>query len=106
MWAGGLDNFTFWVYDAPKISWGRGDAMAPRYEIGQKVTIIPVKSDYLSPRDAGLDPFAGQTGTITNYHWIDRGGSGEVFHVYTVCIEPEGKALILHEDELAATPAF
>lgn len=90
-----------WVYDAPKIC--GGDAMPPRYEIGQKVVITPVRGDSLSPRDADLEPYAGQTGTIVDYYWIDRGGGGgEVFHIYTVRIGPGERALILHEDELEA----
>ena len=79
--------------------------MSPRYEIGQKVIITPVKSEQLSPRDADLEPYAGQTGTIADYHWINRGGSGEVFHIYTVRIEPDDRALILHEDELTVSLA-
>ncbi len=83
----------------------RGGVMAPRYEIGQKVIITPVRSDTLSPRDADLEPYAGQTGTIADYYWINRGGGGEVCHIYTVRIEPGDKDLILHEDELAASLA-
>ena len=75
--------------------------MAPRYQIGQKVIISPAKSDTLSHRDAGLESYAGQTGTITDFYWINRGGSSEAFNIYTVSIEPDKKSLVLHEDELS-----
>ncbi|MFA5317741.1 MAG: hypothetical protein WC369_10025 [Dehalococcoidales bacterium] len=74
--------------------------MNQRYEIGQKVIITPVKDEQMSSRDVGLEPYAGQTGTIADYHWISLGCGAEVFHIYTVRIEPGDKALVLHEDEL------
>ena len=83
---------------------GSGGVMSPRYEIGQKVIITPVRGDALSPRDADLKPYAGQTGTIADYYWINRGGGSEIFHIYTVHIGTGDRALILHEDELATCP--
>ena len=77
--------------------------MAPKYEIGQKVTVIPAKNQHLSPRDTGLEPYAGQSGKVTDYHWISRGA--EVFYIYTVQIDTDNTEVVLHEDELKAYPA-
>jgi len=75
--------------------------MAPKYEIGQKVVIAPVKNQRLSPRDSDIEAYAGQSGTVTNYYWIGS-NRGEVFYVYTVQIASGKKEVVLHEDELAA----
>jgi len=74
--------------------------MAPKYEIGQKVIITPVRNQHLSPRDSNIEPYAGQSGTVTDYYWISRGA--EVFYIYTVRIGNDDKEVVLHEDELAA----
>ncbi len=81
---------------------GKGNSMAPKYEIGQRVVITPVKSQYLSPRDSGLEPYAGQSGKVTDYYWISKDRGAEVFYVYTVRIESDNKEVVLHEDELRA----
>ena len=73
---------------------------APRFGIGQKVTIAPVKSHTLSARDTGLEPYAGQNGKVVDYYWITRGP--EVFYIYTVQVGSEQNELVLHEDELNA----
>ncbi len=73
--------------------------MATKYEIGQKVVIIPVENQHLSPRDSDLAPYAGQVGTITDYYWLHR-NVGEVFYVYTVRMESDRREIVLHEDEL------
>jgi len=75
--------------------------MAPKYEIGQKVIITPVKSEHLSPRDSALEPFAGQGGEIVDYYWISP-RRGEVFYIYTVRIGDSYKEVTLHEDEIEA----
>jgi hypothetical protein len=72
--------------------------MAPKYQIGQKVVITPVKTQQLSPRDAALEPYAGQIGKVADYYWISL-GSG-VFYIYTVLMEADQKELVVHEDEL------
>ena len=74
--------------------------MIPRYQIGQKVIITPVKNQHAIPRDCALESFAGQSGKIVDYHWINLPG-GEHF-IYTVQIEAGNKEVVLHEDELAA----
>ena len=73
--------------------------MAPKYEIGQQVVIRPVKGQHLSPRDSTIEPYAGQIGKVTDYHWITV-KRGEVFYIYTVQIGTDLKEVVLHEDEL------
>ena len=72
--------------------------MSIRYEIGQKVIIVPVKNQSLSPRDSDLGEYAGQSGQIIDYHWINS--STAVFYIYTVRTEADGKEIVLHEDEM------
>ena len=75
--------------------------MAPKYEIGQKVRITPVKNQHLSPRDSDLEPYAGQSGEVTDYYWIGL-HIGEAFHIYTVQVGASNKKIVLHEDEIEA----
>ena len=74
--------------------------MAPKYKIGQKVIITPVKNQHLSPRDSDLEPYAGQVGEVTDYHWISPSTTVGVFYIYTVRIGTGHKEVVLHEDEL------
>ena len=74
--------------------------MEPKYNRGQKVIITPVKNQHLSPRDSGLEPYAGQVGEVTDYHWISPNTAGRVFYIYTVRIGTGHKEVVLHEDEL------
>jgi hypothetical protein len=76
--------------------------MAPKYRIGQKVVITPVKTQQLSPRDAALEPYGGQIGKVADYYWISLGSGGGVFYIYTVLMETDQKELVVHEDELEA----
>jgi hypothetical protein len=76
--------------------------MTPKYQIGQKVVITPVKTRQLSPRDAALEPYAGQIGKVADYYWISLGSGGGVFYIYTVLMEADQKELVVHEDELEA----
>ena len=73
--------------------------MTPKYEIGQKVKITPVKSQRLSPRDSEIEAYAGQSGTITNYYGINS-KMREVFYLYTVKIGDNPRDVTLYEDEL------
>ncbi len=75
--------------------------MAPKYDIGQKVIITPVKNQRLSPRDSGIGAYAGKSGQVTDYYWITTGRS-EAFYIYTVQIEAVDKDIVLHEDEIQA----
>ena len=75
--------------------------MAPKYEIGQKVIITPVKNQHLSPRDSDIGAYAGRSGKVTDYYWIST-GSGEAFYIYTVQMEAGHKDIVLHEDEIQA----
>lgn len=74
--------------------------MASKYEIGQKVIITPVQNQRLSLRGSGIEPYAGQSGEVTDYYWI-RPNTGEVFYIYTVRMETDRREITLHEDELA-----
>lgn len=73
--------------------------MAPKYEIGQKVVITPVKPQSFTPRDADIEGYAGQSGQITDYYWValNRGG---VVYIYTVRVGD--REVALHEDEVEA----
>ena len=73
--------------------------MAPKYGIGQKVTIRQVESPHMSPRDCAIDAYAGQTGEVTNYYWISR-RDGEVFYIYMVRVGTGYQEIALHEDEI------
>ena len=79
--------------------------MAAKYETGQTVIIRPVKSERLSPRDADIEPYAGQIGKVADYYWISKGAGAEVFYIYTVRIESDGREIVLHEDEMEARTA-
>jgi hypothetical protein len=75
--------------------------MAPKYEIGQKVIVAPVKNPRLSPRDSDVEPYAGTIGEVIDYHWISP-NTGEMFYIYTVRMDTDRKEVVLHEDELGA----
>ena len=75
--------------------------MAPKYEIGQKVIVTPVKNQHLSPRDSDIGAYAGRSGKVTDYYWIST-GTGEAFYIYTVQMEAGHKDIVLHEDEIQA----
>jgi hypothetical protein len=74
--------------------------MVVKYQIGNKVIIVPVKNQHLNPRDLDLESYEGKIGEVTNYYWISP-SMGEVFYIYTVLIETDRKEIVLHEDELA-----
>ena len=75
--------------------------MVSKYDIGQKVMITPVR-EHLSPRGSDLELYAGQSGEITDYHWISLDRGAKVVYIYTVRIENSEVEIILHEDELQA----
>ena len=77
---------------------GKSNAMVHKYTIGQKVRVTPVKDQHAIPGDCAIESFAGQTGEIVDYHWINL-PTGEVF-IYTVRIKAVDKEVVLHEDEL------
>ena len=76
--------------------------MDAKYKIGQKVIITPVKNQNSSPRDSALEPYAGQVGEVTDYHWINPSTAVGVFYIYTIRIGTGHKEIVLHEDELEA----
>ena len=71
--------------------------MAPRYGVGQKVTITPVKSQQFTPRDVGIEEYTGLSGKITDFYWINL-NKGEAFFIYSVQIK--NKEIVVHEDEI------
>lgn len=73
--------------------------MTQRYLVGQKVIIKPVQSPSSSTRDCGIEPYVGQIGEVTDYHWI-LPPAGQVVYTYTVRVGAEPKEIVLHEDEI------
>jgi hypothetical protein len=80
-----------------------GRPVAPKYEIGQKVIIKPIKEP-ASPRESDIDSYAGQIGEVTDYYWISPRTS-TVFYIYTVRVGTGYKEVVLHEDEIEACVA-
>lgn len=78
--------------------------MVPKYRTGSKIIIKAVKDEAASARDSDIARYSGQTGTVTNYHWISP-MPGTVFYIYTVKIDNIQKEIVLHEDELEAAAA-
>ena len=78
-----------------------GDLMEPKYRIGQRVIVKPVKDQSSSARDSDIEQYAGQIGIVTDYYWLRPSAAG-VFYVYTVKIGDDEKEVALHEDELEA----
>lgn len=74
--------------------------MPPLYKIGQQVIVKPVKAEGRSPRDCTIESYAGQTGKIINYYWIDL--HGKTVYIYSVRLHKEDKEIALHEDEIRA----
>ena len=74
--------------------------MTPRYEIGQKVRIRPVSNQPLSPRDSGLEQYAGQSGEVADYYWISLDRGATVVYIYTIRVGDSREEVVLHEDEL------
>lgn len=71
----------------------------PKYAVGQKVIIRPVKEKPLSQRENDIDSYAGQIGEVADYYWVSP-RTGKVFYIYTVKAGMDFKELVLHEDEM------
>lgn len=71
--------------------------MPAEYEIGQKIFIKLVSDQNMSTRATALQPYTGQTGIISDYHWIEP-PTGKVFYLYTVRVRE--KEIVLYEDEI------
>jgi hypothetical protein len=71
--------------------------MPAAYEIGQRVMVKLVSDQNQPTRTASLRPYTGQTGVISNYHWIEP-PTGKIFYLYTVRIKE--KEIVLYEDEI------
>jgi len=74
--------------------------MAPKYKRGQRVAIMPVKNEALSPRDSVIEDYIGKDGIITDYYWINSRTSSQNIYVYTVKIKEDGREIVVHEDEI------
>ena len=73
--------------------------MVPKYEKGQRVTIVQAKNHRSSARDSDLNPYLGQSGEITDFYWVNVGlGVPRAFYIYTVQIGEND--VVMHEDEL------
>lgn len=73
--------------------------MPAEYEMGQKVAVKPAGGEGVSAREDNVRRYAGQTGVITNYHWIEPPAGG-VFYLYTVRIDRTDKEIVLYADEM------
>ena len=78
--------------------------MEPKYKIGQKVIIEPVKNQLPSAIDSDIRQYEGQSGIVANYYWVSP-SSAKVFYIYTVRIGTGQKEIVLHEDEIKADKA-
>jgi hypothetical protein len=76
--------------------------MAPKFITGQKVTIVPVKNQSATPRDADIEPYIGRCGMVADYYWIRPPASERAFYIYTVRIGEGDKEIVVHEDEIEA----
>jgi len=76
------------------------NSIIARYKKGQKVTIVPTKDQSLSPRDADIEPYIGQTGEIIDYYWIHPNTSTRTLYIYIVRIGTGKKEVVVHEDEI------
>ena len=92
-----LTNMPFSIIIRHKLS--ARNSMAPKYGIGQKIIIRPVKNQALGPRDCTIEPYAGQIGEVTDYYGISP-RAGEAFYIYTVRVGMGYKEIALHEDEI------
>ena len=74
--------------------------MEPKYKIGQNVIVRPTKYPAVPPKDADIGQYAGRTGKVLNYHYIQP-SKGKVFFIYTIRLGEDMKEVILYEDELS-----
>lgn len=75
-------------------------AMAPRYNRGQRVVVMPVRNDSLSTRDSVIEAYVGKDGLITDYYWINSPTGRQNIYVYTVKIKEDNREIVVHEDEI------
>jgi len=74
--------------------------MESKFDIGQKVKVKLVPEKSLSLRDSSVEPYAGQSGEVTDYYSISL-SAGQTFFIYTIRINGENrKTIVLHEDEI------
>ena len=75
--------------------------MTSHYRRGQKVVIVPSTNQSASARDSKLEPYAGRSGVISDYYWLElpNGNSKRVF-IYTVKIKDEDREVVVYGDEI------
>ena len=75
--------------------------MAAHYRRGQKVIIAPESNQSAPARDSNLEPFAGRSGVISDYYWLElpNGNNDRVF-IYTIKIKDEDREVVVYEDEI------
>ena len=76
----------------------------PRFAKGQKVIIKPVNEGGITQRESSVNEYAGQTGEITNFYWINP-REEQIFYIYRVKVGREKetkKEIVVYEDELQA----
>lgn len=76
--------------------------MAAQYKKGQKVIIIPVETQHLSPRVSAIEAYAGQSGIVTDFYWMNLHTGVPDFYIYTVRMEKDDEEVVVYEDELKA----
>ena len=77
--------------------------MDPKYKIGQKVTISPVKTGHSCPKDCRLEPYEGMPAEVTDFYWINAAPvTAQVCYIYKVRIDDSGNEIAVHEDEIKA----
>ena len=72
----------------------------PRFVKGQKVVIKPVSDSGVTQRENSVNEYAGQTGEIANYYWINPRNE-QIFYIYRVKVGKDTKKeIVVYEDEL------
>ena len=86
--------------------------MAPKYIVGQKVTIRSVKNQHYHAKYPEIEQYVYQAGTIVEYYWI---GTSEPYRVgtetphilnnylYRVQLDEQDKLVTVPEDALEKT---
>jgi hypothetical protein len=77
------------------------NTMEPKYTVGQKVIIQPVKEQSVTQRENDINLYAGQIGEVSDYYWISP-RTGQVFYIYNVRVGKKMKEVVVYEDELEA----
>jgi hypothetical protein len=74
--------------------------MTSHYRRGQKVIIVPAKNQSRSPWDSKLEPYAGRSGVISDYYWLEVPTADNRVFIYTVKMKDEDREVVVYEDEI------